>query len=110
MYSRAPHTFFGSSGRRLRGQCARSTAPWRAAVTLEDGFLTREPSSATLDSKSILLCGEGDFSFARALVSLSTAETTLRVTATSYEPVDDINRLWGGAENLDGAFCEMYPE
>lgn len=100
VYSKTPQTFFGSSGRRLRGQCARSTAPWRAAVTLKDGFLTREPSSATLDSKSILLCGEGDFSFARALVSLSSAETTLRVTATSYEPVDDIGRLWGGAENL----------
>ena len=51
------------------------------------------------------MCGEGDFSFARAMIGSADRDgifetKSMRVTATSYEPVEEIEKVWGGAENL----------
>lgn len=102
----APRVLLHHTTRRLPNPYSRSTSPWRAAkIALRDeGFLTRNPSHL-LAEKSILLCGEGDFSFARAMIGSADRDVifetkSMRVTATSYEPVEEIEKVWGGAENL----------
>ena len=79
-----------------------------------DDFLTRSPRHCTsrapsTGKTSILLCGEGDFSFARALASSMPDPHAQRITATSYEPVEEIMAAWGGADNLQelGKFQEF---
>mmetsp|Transcript_14027 Transcript_14027/g.33602 ORF Transcript_14027/g.33602 Transcript_14027/m.33602 type:complete len:321 (+) Transcript_14027:259-1221(+) len=75
----------------------------------EVAFLTRSPNDANCYSarapsrsrSSVLLCGEGDFSFARALASVGNPNMLERLTATSLEPVEDIEAQWGGLENLE---------
>jgi hypothetical protein len=61
-----------------------------------------EFSSANAQPLSILLCGEGDFSFARALTLSAGNELNDRVTvtATSFEPAEDIASHWGGSDNI----------
>ena len=48
----------------------------------------------------VLLLGEGDFSFSRALVE-SASVGVGRVTATSLESAAEIETRWGGAANVD---------
>ena len=62
----------------------------------------RLTSSSTAQPLSILLCGEGDFSFARALTVGAGKELDDRVTvtATSFEPAEDIENQWGGSDNI----------
>ena len=94
-----------SVGRKLRG-FGPSTTPWTKTSALrDDGFVLSSPSelsSATVKPQSILLCGEGDFSFARALTMSAAKELDdgLRVTATSFEPAEDTTKKWGGSENI----------
>ena len=59
-------------------------------------------SSSAAQPLSILLCGEGDFSFARALTVGAGKELDDRVTvtATSFEPAEDIENQWGGSDNI----------
>ena len=60
---------------------------------------------------SVLLCGEGDFSFARALASSVLArnqEYFVTITATSFEPEEEIKHYWGGATNLQELHEERF--
>lgn len=96
--------------RRVAGAAA--NAGWRRVTVATDverknhlkAFIARSPSSLLAPSKmSVLLCGEGDFSFARALASSvpsNNHQNHISITATSYEPVDEIRAAWGGAANL----------
>ena len=81
-----------------------STTPWKTSALREEFVLSSpsELSSAPVQPQSILLCGEGDFSFARALTMSAGKELDdgIRVTATSFEPVEDIAKQWGGSENI----------
>lgn len=95
-----------SLGRKLRG-LSPSSSHWRTPVIREggDGFVLSSPSdfsSSTAQPLSILLCGEGDFSFARALTVGAGKELDDRVTvtATSFEPAEDIENQWGGSDNI----------
>ena len=47
-----------------------------------------------------MLCGEGDFSFARAMARAAHG-SELRITATSLETEAEIRQTWGGSENID---------
>eukprot|EP00740_Mantoniella_antarctica_P023304 CAMPEP_0198682450 /NCGR_PEP_ID=MMETSP1468-20131203/8723_1 /TAXON_ID=1461545 /ORGANISM="Mantoniella sp, Strain CCMP1436" /LENGTH=244 /DNA_ID=CAMNT_0044425389 /DNA_START=254 /DNA_END=985 /DNA_ORIENTATION=+ len=109
--------------RRLQEQRA---AGWRwnvavASVSRDDGvphaFLTLSPgvsqalSSGRVRPETVLLCGEGDFSFARALAtSVSLCANPMRITATSFETVEEITSSWGGASNLDDLFQDSFVE
>lgn len=96
--------------RRLAGAAA--NARWRRVTVATDverrnhlkAFIARSPSTLLAPSEiSVLLCGEGDFSFTRALASgvpSNNHQNHMSITATSYEPVDEIKAAWGGAANL----------
>ena len=95
-----------SLGRKLRCLTP-ATSHWRTPAIREggDGFVLSSPSdfsSSTAQPLSILLCGEGDFSFARALTlgAGKDLDDRVTVTATSFEPAGDIENQWGGSDNI----------
>ena len=84
----------------------------------DEAFLTRSPSVLasryrvpSSGKMSVLLCGEGDFSFARALASSVCThkhENFVTITATSYEPKDEITNEWGGEANMTALSGERF--
>ena len=110
-----------------RANASRRARPTRrdvssATTTRETGedasrggrFLTASPTEEGPDDRrrrhraphalpafgDVLLLGEGDFSFSRALVE-SASVGVGRVTATSLESAAEIETRWGGAANVD---------
>jgi hypothetical protein len=116
--SRRPHHHRANASRRARATRRYVSSATTTRETGEDAsrggrFLTASPTEEGPDDRrrrhrahalpafgDVLLLGEGDFSFSRALVE-SASVGVGRVTATSLESAAEIETRWGGAANVD---------
>ena len=116
--SRRPHHHRANASRRALATRRYVSSATTTRETGEDAsrggrFLTASPTEEGPDDRrrrhrahalpafgDVLLLGEGDFSFSRALVE-SASVGVGRVTATSLESAAEIETRWGGAANVD---------